>query len=370
MGKEKVLQEFGLTNAEVKVYINLLEFGESTASEVSKRTGKNRTFTYDRLKKLSDFGLVSFIIKDYKKYFIAANPSQLLSILKEREERIQGILPELKKLKRPLILGPKVEVYSSSKGVKTALNLMLNSKDTIYLHGTLKCFQRKMPTHFRIWNQRRIKKKIHMRILSSENVTLTLAKSGLLSEEEKDVTSNFTFGSFTLLIMWGDYPVAVLIRSKEIAENNRAFFYTIWDREVKIYSGSKGIQKAFIELLEETKEFIGFGYSKDLSDVYTVEFSNGWHMERIKKKISCRIVAVEDKLTREYFKSRIKGKTKFSVRYLDQIIQGPACISLSDNMVVTFLYTEKKLRAILNRNKEAVAVYKKYFDQLWKQAKK
>ena len=59
MSKESVLQNFGLTDAEVKVYITLLQLGESTASEISKKTGANRTFTYDRLKKLGDMGLVS-----------------------------------------------------------------------------------------------------------------------------------------------------------------------------------------------------------------------------------------------------------------------------------------------------------------------
>lgn len=370
MSKEAVLQEFGLTNVEIKVYITLLQFGEATASQIAKRTSKNRTFTYDRLKKLSDFGLVSSIIKDHKKYFIAAEPSQLISILKEREEKIQGILPELEKIRKPLPIGPEVEVYSSVKGVKTALNLMLSSKKMIYLYGTLNLFENAMPTYFRIWNKRRIKENIEMRILSNESIDLDLTESDLLSEEEKSVTSTFTFGNKTLLVMWGDYPVAVLITSKEIAANNVAVFNTVWNREVKIYTGSKGIQKAFMELLEDTKEFIGFGYSKDLSNVYTVEFSDKWHIERIKKKISCRIIAFDEKTTREYYEPRINQKEDFHVHFLDKKLQGPACISLSDKMVATFVYTEKKFRVIVNKNKETVNVYKKYFDELWSTAKK
>ena len=60
MSKESVLQNFGLTAAEIKVYITLLQ-AEATASEIAKKTGTNRTFTYDRLKKLSDIGLVSLV---------------------------------------------------------------------------------------------------------------------------------------------------------------------------------------------------------------------------------------------------------------------------------------------------------------------
>lgn len=369
MSKEAVLQEFGLTDVEIKVYLTLLQFGETTASEISKRTGKNRTFTYDRLKKLADFGLVSSVIKDHKNYFIAAEPSQLLSILKEREEKIQSILPELEKIRKPLPIGPEVEVYSSVKGVKTALNLMLSSKKLIYLHGTLSLFESTMPTYFKIWNNRRIKEQIEMRVLSSESVDLELTESDLLSEEEKSVTSNFTFGNKTLLVMWGDNPVAVLITSKEIAANNISVFNTIWNREVKIYSGSKGIQRAFMELLNNTKEFVGFGYSKDLSEVYTLEFSDNWHINRLKKKVDSRIIAFDEARTRTYYEPRTKQKKDFHVRFLDRKLQGPACISLSDNMVATFVYTEKKFRVIVNKNKETVKVYKKYFDELWNTAK-
>ena len=85
MLKEEVLQNFGLTEAEVRLYIELLKIGEATATKVAKQTNTNRTFTYDRLKKLLDSGLISYVIKDNKKYFKAAEPSQLLSLLKEKE---------------------------------------------------------------------------------------------------------------------------------------------------------------------------------------------------------------------------------------------------------------------------------------------
>ena len=69
MQKEQILQSFGLTEAEVKLYLELLKVGEASASELAQKTNTNRTFTYDRIKKLLDSGLVSFVVKDNKKYF-------------------------------------------------------------------------------------------------------------------------------------------------------------------------------------------------------------------------------------------------------------------------------------------------------------
>lgn len=368
MTKEEVLQNFGLTDAEIKVYLTLLQ-GEATASEVAKKTATNRTFTYDRLKRLCDIGLIGSVIKDNKKYFKAADPSQLLSILKEREEEIQEILPELEKLKREKELGPVVEVYSTVKGVQTALNLILKEKKEVHLYGTLQKFKEKMPVYFEIWNSRRSKLRIPMKILSSEIMDLKLAEFDILPEEEKTNTSTFAFGAITLIILWGEHPIAILAKSKEFSTNTIAFFNTIWNRPIKIYSGVKGIQRAFMELLQETREFIGFGYSKQLSDVYTLEFSDRWHIARMKKKIVSRIIGFDEKETRAYFKQRIKAKKDFFVQFLPKELQGPACISLSETMVATFVYTEKKFHVIVNKNKATVEVYKKHFEELWKKAK-
>lgn len=369
MNKETVLQQFGLTDAEVKVYLTLLQIGDATASEIAKRTGANRTFTYDRLKKLAETGLVSSVIKDDKKYFKAAPPSQLLSLLKEREQQIKEILLELEQLKEEVEVGPQVEVYSTTKGVQTALNLMLKEKRLIYLHGSLLSFKETMPTYFEIWNARRIKQKNQMKVLSSETVNLEYTTADLLSEQEEALTTTFVFGNITLTIMWGGSPLAMLIKSKEVAENNIAFFNTIWNRDVKIYSGVQGIQRAFNELLSNTKEFIGFGYSKQLSDVYTMEFSNQWHEERIRKNVVTKIIGFDNKETRLYFGPRIKEKRMFFVKFLPKELQGPACISLSDSMLATFVYTEKKFHVIVTKNKETIQVYKKYFDELWQNAK-
>ena len=93
MDAEKILVDTGLTSAEAKVYILLLQQGEMTASSIAQKSGANRTFTYDRIRKLIAMGLVSSVNKDSKQYFKAAPPTQLLSILKEKETEVRSMLP-------------------------------------------------------------------------------------------------------------------------------------------------------------------------------------------------------------------------------------------------------------------------------------
>src|SRR3990167_2908731 len=370
MQREEVLQNFGLTKAEVKLYIELLRIGEATANELAKHTNTNRTFAYDRLKKLLDSGMISYVIKDNKKYFKAAEPSQLLSILKEKEEQVRSILPELEQLKKPYKPGPKVELFSSKKGISTALNLILREKKEVLIHGSMSPFIKLMGSYFDIWNQRRIKEKIKAKILANENLSIPFSEIDLLSEEEKSNTATFTFGDKIVIAMWSDNPVAILIESEEIAKENVLFFNSLWNREIKIYSGIEGIQRAWMELVsKKSKELVGFGFSWDLAQIYGREFSNKWHETRIKNNIPARLISYDDKNSKKYFDVRMIEWEKFNIQFLDKDTSGPACITLSDNLIVQFLYTEKKLRVIVSENKEMIAIYKKHFENLWKKSK-
>ena len=224
MQSEEILQNFGLTEAEVKLYIALLNLAEGTANQLADRTNTNRTFTYDRLKKLLDLGMASYVIKDSKKYFKPAEPSHLLAILKEREEQLKSILPDLERLKKPIKKGPKVELYSSKKGIRTALNLILKEKKEVLIHGSIAPFIEIMESYYDIWNQRRRKEKIMIKLLSNENISVPYSESELLGEDGKYNTTTFTFGNNTIIAIWADNPVAILIESEEIAKENSLFF--------------------------------------------------------------------------------------------------------------------------------------------------
>ena len=65
----------------------------------------------------------------------------------------------------------------------------------------------------------------------------------------------------------------------------------------------------------------------------------------------------------------MKQWKNFQIRFLDKDVCGPTCVTLSDHMIATVVYTEKDFRVIVNRNKETIAVYKKYFERLWEKAK-
>ena len=89
------LREFGLSENEIKIYIALIKAGETTAQSIAKNADIPRTTAYHLLEGLIQKGLVSFIVKESKKYFQATNPKKLVSILEEKKKLMQEIMPQL-----------------------------------------------------------------------------------------------------------------------------------------------------------------------------------------------------------------------------------------------------------------------------------
>ena len=85
-----ILKEIGFSDREIKVYLALLELGETTVGPIASRTRIQHSKIYQTLEKLIDKGLISFIIKSKTKYFQAQNPNQILNMLKEKERRFSG----------------------------------------------------------------------------------------------------------------------------------------------------------------------------------------------------------------------------------------------------------------------------------------
>ena len=83
--KQQVLESLGLSKNESSVYLSLIELGSSTATEIAKHCKVHRTNIYDALKGLIKKGVAAHITKNGTKYYEAADPENLYSILKEKE---------------------------------------------------------------------------------------------------------------------------------------------------------------------------------------------------------------------------------------------------------------------------------------------
>ena len=230
----EVFQQLGLDYREINIYMELLKLGPSKAGELSQRIAIDRSVVYKLLYRLIEKGFVSSVIRENRKYFQATDPEKLLDVLKEREDRLQEIIPELRSLKK-VIVETQVEVYKGKEGFKTVMNDLLKQKKDLYGIGYTAKGPEIIKYWYEQWNNRRIKKKIHrIYLVSSETAKKEVTKRSLTTI--KIMPEGFISPSST--IIYGDnvaifFPeeddfTGIIIRSKRIAKAHKSFFDTLW----------------------------------------------------------------------------------------------------------------------------------------------
>ena len=60
----KILENIGLTDGEIKVYLALIKLGSSTSGPITDKSGVSRSKIYNILERLIQKGLVSYTIKE------------------------------------------------------------------------------------------------------------------------------------------------------------------------------------------------------------------------------------------------------------------------------------------------------------------
>src|SRR3989338_7621296 len=76
-----IFEELGLTPAEIKIYLALLEQGVSTAGPILQKTGLQNSVVHLTLAKLLVKGFISFVKKGKVKQYRAADPKKILTLI-------------------------------------------------------------------------------------------------------------------------------------------------------------------------------------------------------------------------------------------------------------------------------------------------
>lgn len=142
---ERVLQKFGLSNNEIKVYLECLKHDEASPFQLAKITGIPRTTIYDIILALSLKGLVELTQSDgFQKQqtrIKAKNPSELRNILRKRQKElvslevdIVDILPELKSSFQRDEANAYIRFYPGIDGAKRVLSSEINNPANAQLY--------------------------------------------------------------------------------------------------------------------------------------------------------------------------------------------------------------------------------------------
>ena len=230
----KVLEDIGLTRNQAEVYLSLLKLGSATAQQIIKEGRMHRSPVYDALEKLEGQGLVSSVVKDFKKYFQAISPKKLYSCLEEKKQALTEAMPELLRLEDMKKEEITASIYKGKEGLKTIHSEMLKEGNDIFLIGAKGIIFDELPYFMPHFEKERIKKKLKfIGLWDKKEVRDKLANKPLI--EGKALPSGFDsntvvniFGNKVAIVLWKEKnPTGFMIENKDVADSFRKWFQLI-----------------------------------------------------------------------------------------------------------------------------------------------
>jgi len=242
----KTLRKIGLTRGESAVYLALLKTGNCTSGTLSKESGVSRSKVYEVIDRLKQRGLATEVTKENTKYFEATNPSRIMDFLKEKKKELEEsiseskkLVPQLKKLQNMHLDKQEAKVYIGISGWKTVYGEILEhlTNKNEYLAfgiGSDEINNKQVKRFIKTFHLNRAEKKISARIIMQSSTKSKMKEFANL----KNYTYRFTnikfptniaiYGDNVLTLVWGEKPVAFLIKSKQVADKYKNYFNEVW----------------------------------------------------------------------------------------------------------------------------------------------
>lgn len=240
---KEILQQLGFSQNEAKVYLALLELGETPAGNLIKKTGLHRNIVYTELNRLVGRNLAVKVRKKRKLYFAPLDPKKILQDLKAKEMLLAKQLPLLVELykKRP----SEITVY---EGVRAWQDFWLDSvrnysrSSVNYIAGTVG------RRWYQLWENRKLyeefiktrrKRKIYWKMIvykaPEEPEIESLRQDPNLTEirvlnHNFDQTGNFQIWDQALILQSVENPPLIIeIKNKVLRDIFKQYFNFLWD---------------------------------------------------------------------------------------------------------------------------------------------
>ncbi len=243
------LKKIGFSDKEAQVYLQLIRLGSQPVSVIANRANINRTTAYDIIASLTKRGLVSSTKKSGATYYRAIDPRELIAYLErekvehfkrleKQQKEIEEVLPELLSLENPQSTKPKVTFYEGEKGMRQAYEDTLTSSEDILAYANVEEMHKGLPEFFpEYYHRRAVENGIHIKAIMPDNKMskerakkdkTEKRKSVLVPKKDYDFTPEINIYDDKVLIASWTEKMAILIKSKEIADFHKKMYKLCW----------------------------------------------------------------------------------------------------------------------------------------------
>lgn len=243
--QKHALFELSLNNAQILLYITVLQNGIISVLELSKITKLHRQQIYENAEKLVTVGLLEKTKKERRKY-IAANPEKLIllgeqNVVKAEKNlssisNIASILNNIKSHKKKDV---HLKYYEGIQKINEAFQeelIQAKGGEVMSLMGSLEDTFKFFPENYwEKWNEKAISLKIKTKVLAHFSPAVNkVINEDIHYNRQTRYLSTFPlklnidiFNQSVLIVSFYD-ELAIWIESPVVAESYRILFNTLW----------------------------------------------------------------------------------------------------------------------------------------------
>lgn len=236
------LENIGLSNAEIKVYLALLGLGSAKAGEVLKRSGLQNSVVHLTLAKLVEKGLASFVRRGSVRHYLASDPRTIVKFVEEKKQQLEQLLPALsakqKKLERQ-----EAQVFEGFAGFKAMLYEFIEDAERgdeylfFSFYTPLEQDYQEVFKFYENFEQERLERGIVVKGVAPESVRGRMGKrkfENIVFVKFPTLQNLSIFRNRVIMTPWDERQISFLVTSSQLAENYRQYFYSIWRQFRKI----------------------------------------------------------------------------------------------------------------------------------------
>ncbi|MFA4872542.1 MAG: helix-turn-helix domain-containing protein [Patescibacteria group bacterium] len=239
MNIAKVLQNFGLTEKQARVYLATLELGSSPVNTIARKAEIPRPTCYDVLESLKNQGIASSYIKKKTRYYSVEEPKKIAELAQRRANTLKEALPQLEALYGLTRERPQVRFFQGKKGMEQVFEEVLQGNKEICAFSSADDLFAALGDYYPNFVKRRAAERILARVILRDSPKARERQR--LGQEElrvvKLIPPEFNyhgmmaiFGNKIALFSFVNDYIAVVIESKELAAIQRAMFEYIWQK--------------------------------------------------------------------------------------------------------------------------------------------
>ncbi len=231
-----VLEDMGLSNAEAKIYITLVELGDSKVGPIIEKSSLVSSVVHTNINHLVNKGWISYIKRGKIKIYKAIPPKNIINFLEERKKRVLEIIPELELKSQKSQQKEEAEIFEGINGIMFMLNSLLEDtitdKEYLFFASNIKEDNKKLQEFWSRYDAKRADKGLTIRGISPAKLKpyFTNRKKLKMKYTEQPTPSSLTIFNGTIaLFSFGEKPIGYLIKSKEIYKIYKEYFEKLWN---------------------------------------------------------------------------------------------------------------------------------------------